>query len=87
MKIYDAKTNQVKQVEPITKTDQQWRSQLTPEQFDITRRAGTEAAFSKTCTVPLGKDGIYQCVCCDTDLCRSLSLTPVGPAFFGRYQT
>lgn len=49
------------------KTEAQWREQLTPEQYHVTREAGTERAFS-------GKywdchdDGIYTCVCCGTEL-------------------
>ena len=51
----------------IEKTEAQWREQLTPEQYHVTRKAGTERAFS-------GKywdchdDGIYACVCCGTEL-------------------
>ena len=51
----------------MEKTDAAWREQLTPEQYHVTREAGTERAFS-------GKywdchdDGIYACVCCGTEL-------------------
>lgn len=51
----------------IEKTEAQWREQLTPEQYHVTREAGTERAFS-------GKywdchdDGVYACVCCGADL-------------------
>ena len=51
----------------IEKTEAQWREQLTPEQYHVTREAGTERAFS-------GKywdchdDGVYACVCCGTEL-------------------
>ena len=51
----------------ISKTEQQWRAQLTPEQFHVTRRKGTERAFtgeyhdSKTA-------GTYHCVCCGAAL-------------------
>ena len=51
----------------IEKTDAEWREQLTPEQYYVTREAGTERAFS-------GKywdchdDGIYVCICCGAEL-------------------
>ncbi len=53
--------------EKIEKTDAEWRAQLTPEQYQVTRRKGTERAFTgeyhdtKT-------PGIYECVCCGTPL-------------------
>lgn len=49
------------------KTDEQWREQLTPDQYRITRRAGTEPAFSgeyHDCKA----DGTYLCACCGGEL-------------------
>lgn len=54
----------------VRKTEEQWRRQLTPEEFHITRQGGTEPAFTglywndKT-------PGIYHCKCCDAPLFRS----------------
>ncbi len=51
----------------VEKTDEEWREQLTPEQYHITRRKGTEAPFSgELCHIY--DDGKYNCVCCDTPL-------------------
>lgn len=51
----------------VEKTEEQWRAQLTPEQFRITRLKGTERAHSSSmCT--LFSPGIYRCVCCGTEL-------------------
>lgn len=48
----------------IEKTNTQWREQLTPEQYQITRQAGTERPFSSdSCT--RFEPGEYHCVCCD----------------------
>src|SRR5262245_16058384 len=51
----------------VEKTDEEWRRQLTPEQYQVTRRKGTEPAFSgehwNTKT-----DGVYQCICCGQPL-------------------
>jgi peptide-methionine (R)-S-oxide reductase len=51
----------------ISKTDAEWRAQLTPEQFEICRRKGTERAFTGAyhdCHEP----GIYRCACCGNPL-------------------
>jgi methionine-R-sulfoxide reductase len=51
----------------VVKSEAEWRSQLSPEQYRVTRQAGTERAFSsEMCS--LFEPGIYSCVCCDTIL-------------------
>lgn len=58
--------------EKVVKTKDEWRRQLTPEQYHVTREKGTERAFT-------GKDwnnhedGIYRCICCGQDLFDSRS--------------
>ena len=54
----------------IVKTDQEWKSQLTPEQYRITRKKGTERAFSGEHHNSKEK-GTYTCVCCGQDLFSS----------------
>jgi peptide-methionine (R)-S-oxide reductase len=57
-------------MQKIRKTDAEWRAQLTPEQYEVTRMQGTESPF---CGLLLTnkKKGEYQCVCCDLPLFRS----------------
>jgi len=51
----------------IEKTPDEWRKQLTAEQFRVTRLAGTERAFSSA-MCSLFEPGRYRCVCCGTEL-------------------
>jgi peptide-methionine (R)-S-oxide reductase len=53
--------------EKIEKSDQEWRAQLTPEQYHVTRRQGTERAFTGEYW-DTHTDGIYECVCCGQPL-------------------
>ncbi|MFC1815197.1 peptide-methionine (R)-S-oxide reductase MsrB [Thermodesulfobacteriota bacterium] len=68
----------------IIKSDQEWRRILMPEQFRITRRKGTERAFSGKYHNFKGQ-GIYQCVACGLDLFSSKTKFDSGtgwPSFF-----
>ena len=51
----------------IVKTDDEWRGQLTEEQYRVTRRHGTERAFSGAYW-DCKQDGVYLCVCCGQPL-------------------
>jgi methionine-R-sulfoxide reductase len=57
-------------VKKIVKSDEEWRRQLTPEQYRMTRQKGTEAPYSS----PLNKvyaKGVFECVCCALPLFSS----------------
>jgi peptide-methionine (R)-S-oxide reductase len=51
----------------IRKSDEEWARQLTHEQFHVTRRKGTERAFTGTYWNE-HRDGVYHCICCDAPL-------------------
>lgn len=53
--------------EKIRKSDEEWQAQLTPEQYRITRKHGTEPAFTGKYNASK-EPGLYRCVCCGNPL-------------------
>ncbi len=70
VKIYSASKKGTVTVNKVVKAEAEWKRILTPEQYHVTRQAGTERAFTGKYWDHNAK-GIYQCVCCGTDLFRS----------------
>jgi peptide-methionine (R)-S-oxide reductase len=56
--------------EKVTKSDAEWRQMLTPEQYQVTRRKGTEPPFTGKYYNFKGQ-GTYTCVCCGNELFSS----------------
>jgi len=54
----------------IVKSDAEWKSQLSPISYEVTRHAGTERAYTGA-TWNLHERGIFRCICCDTALFSS----------------
>ncbi|MCB9993406.1 MAG: peptide-methionine (R)-S-oxide reductase MsrB [Hyphomicrobiaceae bacterium] len=68
----------------VVKSDADWKAELSPEQYRVTRKHGTERAF----TSPLNdekRDGMFTCVCCGAPLFETSSKFNSGtgwPSFF-----
>ncbi len=70
IKLFSAEKGKYVMAERVQKTDEEWKRILTSEQFQITRKKGTERAFSGA-TWNSHERGVYQCVCCGNDLFKS----------------
>jgi peptide-methionine (R)-S-oxide reductase len=71
-------------MKPITKTDEEWKRELTPEQYHILREAGTEAPFTGEYVNNHDK-GMFKCAACDNELFSSDTKFDSGsgwPSFF-----
>lgn len=68
----------------VEKTDEQWRQQLTPDQYRVARQQGTEPAFTGQ-YYDHKEDGVYKCVCCGEVLFGSQTKYDSGsgwPSFY-----
>jgi peptide-methionine (R)-S-oxide reductase len=70
IKVYSVEKKGSITVDKVVKTDAEWKKLLTPEEYEITRKKGTE----RSCSGAFWKhkeDGVYRCICCGNDLFQS----------------
>jgi methionine-R-sulfoxide reductase len=73
-----------KGIKKVTKTNEEWKRILTPEQYNVTRAAGTEAPFSSPLN-DIHEQGIFECVACELPLFSSRAKFDSGtgwPSFY-----
>ncbi len=70
IKVYSVEKGGYIMSETVNKSNEEWKKQLTPEQYHILREKGTERAFSGK-YADFHEHGIYQCAACGLDLFRS----------------
>ena len=67
IKVYDSAKKTYVETPIVEKTAQEWKAQLTPTQYNVTREHGTEAAFTGEYAAN-HKKGLYKCIGCGLDL-------------------
>jgi peptide-methionine (R)-S-oxide reductase len=70
VRVYQVGTRSFIMSDKVVKTDAEWREQLSSQEYDVTRRKGTERAFTGKYWDNHDK-GLYRCVCCGNDLFTS----------------
>jgi len=72
-------------MEKVVKTDEEWKKQLTPQQYQVTRKHGTERAFSGKWDANK-EPGTYECICCGLPLFASEAKFDSGTGWPSFYQ-
>jgi peptide-methionine (R)-S-oxide reductase len=78
-------SDKIEKNEKVQKSEREWRKELTPQQYHVTREKGTEPPFTGEYE-PTDKEGTYVCVCCGQPLFSSETKYHSGSGWPSYYQ-
>lgn len=78
-------SEKIQNTQKVQKSEREWRQELTPEQYHVTREGGTEPPFTGEYE-STDKDGTYVCVCCGQPLFSSETKYHSGSGWPSYYQ-
>jgi peptide-methionine (R)-S-oxide reductase len=81
----DGSSEGLQQMRKVVKSEAEWKAQLTPLSFQVTRHEDTERAFTGAYN-DNHEDGLYRCICCDTALYDSKTKFESGTGWPSFYQ-
>lgn len=85
VRLFDSRLNTIIEVDRIHKTNAEWKRVLTPEQYKITSKKGTELPF--TCIFDTVKGyGVYKCLRCGNDLFKTTAKFDSGTGWPSYYE-
>jgi peptide-methionine (R)-S-oxide reductase len=85
IEVFDVKTKSVVSVDRVEKSDAEWKKLLTPKEWEITAKKGTERPFERPFD-DVHEDGVFKCVRCGNDLFLSSAKYDSGTGWPSYYE-
>ncbi len=85
IEVFSVEEGRLVEIDTVTRSDREWRETLTAEQYEVTRKQGTERAYTGALW-DNKEEGVYRCVACGNDLFPSSTKYESGTGWPSFYQ-